>query len=140
MAKPQPAKKGTQTKTSAPFTSIALIQAVAEIFSKLVEQFGWPGASLIMIWVSIQIWATDGQKQQIIDLYILGSGFGLQWPSFVLAGLFVLVIFAQRRFYLRKIAELNDELAREGREKSALQAKLAGGDLQHAQSRTPGGH
>ena len=136
-------KSGSKSRTEAPsrpLARVALIQGVTQTFAKLIETFGWPGALLIVGWASIYLWATDDQKHRIIELYVLGTGIANKWPVVVSSIVFLVVLFAQRGFYLRKLALANEELAREGRAKSALQAQLSGIDLQHAQTRTPGGH
>lgn len=140
MARAPSARRVSAPKSEKAPRTVALIEAIAQVFSRLIENFGWPGALLIIGWISVYLWGTDDQKHRIIEMYVLGTGIAGMWPMVVSSVVFVLVLLAQRSFYLRKIGVINEELAREGREKSALQAQLSGRDLQHARTRTPGGH
>ena len=111
-------------------TGAVAIQSLASIFNNLVETVGVPGAVfLVLVWFVVN-YATTEQKQRIIDMYVLGTGVGRVWPQLVLSAIFVLVAFAMRYRYGVKLATLDAELDRMGREKSKLQAKLAGRELQ----------
>jgi hypothetical protein len=119
-----------------PSASAAAIQAVAGILTTLVETFGWPGATVILgFWFTVW-YATPEQKQRIIETYILGTGIARTWPIIILSVTFAVTALAQRRWYLKKIKNLTDEIEREGVEKSKLQDKKTVKKLQHAKTRT----
>src|SRR5260370_291656 len=112
------------------------IQGFAQIFTSLVETFGWPGASVVLAFWFVVWYATAEQKQRIIEVYVLGAGVSRVWPLLVLSLLFVAVVLAQYRLYKRKMALLSAELEREGQAKSALQGKQITKPLQHATTTT----
>ncbi len=113
---------------------IAAIQGFAQIFTSLVETFGWPGASVVLVFWFVVWYATTEQKQRIIETYILGTGISRIWPLLVLSFTFAAVVLAQHRLHKRKIAILSEELEREGKAKSRLQEGRMTKPLQHAQT------
>jgi hypothetical protein len=115
---------------------IAGIQGFAQIFTTLVETFGWPGASVVLTFWFVVWYATTEQKQRIIETYILGAGISRIWPLLVLSLVFVAVVLAQKRLYDRKTSVLSGELEREGQAKSRLQEKKITRPLQHAKTKT----
>jgi hypothetical protein len=120
--------------------SAATIQAIANIFTALVETFGWPGALVILTFWFIVWYATDEQKHRIIETYILGTGIAHMWPIIILSVTFAATAVAQRRWYVKKLEVLTKEIEREGVAKSELQGAQTGKQLQHAKSKTkPGG-
>src|SRR6266550_1754817 len=84
---------------------IAGIQAVASIFTALVETFGWPGASVVLTFWFVVWYATTEQKQRIIETYILGAGIGKTWPLLLMAFLFAATALAQARLYRKKVSK-----------------------------------
>jgi hypothetical protein len=123
-------------QSSAKNTADVAIQAFAQIFTSLVETFGWAGTLVVFSAWFVVRYATQEQKQRIIEQYILGTNIAQTWPLLVLGGTFVLVLLAQHRWYLRKLKVFTDEIEREGKIKSQLQSKLANRPLQHAKSKT----
>jgi hypothetical protein len=121
-------------------TAAAAIQALANVFTTLVETFGWPGATVILTFWFVVWYATDDQKHRIIERYVLGTGVAQTWPIIILSLTFGVTALAQRRWYLKKLNTLTKEIEREGEEKSTLQGKKTQRQLQHAKTRTkPGG-
>lgn len=119
-----------------PSKLVAGIQAFAQIFTSLVETFGWPGASVVLAFWFTVWYATTEQKQRIIETYVLGTGIGKTWPILVMALAFVATALAQRRFYENKMKRLSDEVEREGKAKTRLQEKQIARQLQHAKTTT----
>jgi hypothetical protein len=115
---------------------VAGIQALAQIFTVLVETFGWPGASVVLAFWFVVWYATAEQKQRIIETYILGVGISRIWPLLVLSLLCAAVVLAQKRLYDKKTSVLGGELEREGQAKSRLQEKKIAKPLQHAKTKT----
>lgn len=102
------------------------VVAWVDLFTTLVEKFGWPGALLLLGFAFITLGAGAGTKDEIIRRYVLGEGIELGWPLLVLAAFFLMVLFAQRRWYRHRLELMQEELTREGREKSLLQKRLLG--------------
>ena len=115
---------------------VALIEAVALVFTSLVETFGWPGATVILSFGFVIAYATTEQKQRIVETYVLGTGIGRLWPMLLLAFLFAATSLAQARLYKRKLAKMSAEIEREGKEKSSLQEKRLHKKLHHGQTTT----
>ena len=115
---------------------IAGIQGFAQIFTSLVETFGWPGASVVLAFWFVVWYATTEQKQRIIETYILGVGISRMWPLLVLSFAFAAVVLAQKRLYDRRSSLLSKELEREGQAKSRIQEQHITKPLQHAKTTT----
>ena len=111
---------------------LAWAQLAIHLLTTIIETFGWTGFVVLAFFFFIVHYATDAQKQEMIDLYVLGKGIGNIWPMVSIAGLFAVTSFAQHRWYKNKIKDLEEEVNREGHEKSKLQEKLIGKKLQHA--------
>jgi hypothetical protein len=123
-----------------PNAAAATVQAIANVFTTLVETFGWPGTTVILAFWFIVWYATPEQKQRIIETYILGAGISNTWPLIILSITFAVTTLAQRKWYTKKLKTLTGEIEREGEAKSLLQGKKAGKQLQHAKTKTkPGG-
>ena len=110
------------------------IQTLGQVFSTLVETFGWPGTLAILGFWFVVWYATAEQKQRIIEVYVLGSGIGRTWPILILSVVFAGTALAQRAWYKRRIRQLAEEVEREGKAKSKLQEKVSAKRLQHAES------
>jgi hypothetical protein len=119
-----------------PSKLVAGIQAFAQIFTSLVETFGWPGASVVLTFSFVVWYATAEQKQRIIETYILGTGIAKTWPILIMALMFAITALAQRRYYDNKLKKLSDEIEREGKAKTKLQEKRIARQLQHAKTTT----
>jgi hypothetical protein len=109
----------------------AIIVSVIRFFTTLVDRFGWPGAALIALGMSIQLWGTSEQKHQMVDMFILGKGMHTWWPMVVPSVAFVLLVWAQRETNKKEIKKIREEMRRIGAEKSALQEKLSQRRLRH---------
>jgi hypothetical protein len=125
------AHEGTSVPAADPSKNLQWVSHIFSFCTTVVEKFGWPGAFLFFGGLFIVWYATEEQKRSIIDLYVLGNGIGNVWPLILISGVFALTVFAQYRSYRSKVQELQDEIDREGRVKSALQEKLLGRSLQH---------
>src|ERR1051325_3004678 len=95
-----------------PTPGVAAIQAFADIFTTVVETFGWPGALVVLTFWFVVWYATDEQKQRIIETYILGSGVSRTLPIIILSVTFAATAGAQRRWYLKKLETPTKEIAR----------------------------
>jgi hypothetical protein len=109
----------------------AIIITVIRFFTTLVDRFGWPGAALFALGTAIQLWATPDQKQQMIDMYVLGKSMYSWWPLAAPSVVFVLLFWAQRELKNKEIRKIKDEMKRVGKKKSELQEKLTGRQLRH---------
>ena len=70
-------------------------------------------------------------------MYILGKGISQAVPMMVVSLVFLGVLFAQYRWYSKKLDTLEHENRRIGDEKSKLQEKLALRDFQHVADNQP---
>ena len=130
-AQDQVEKKPSAKTTSFGDNATYIIISAIRLFTALVERFGWPGAVLIALGVFTHLWSSEDQKHQIIDMYILGKGMHSWWPLAVPSIFFGLVVWAQYEMNKKKVKELTKEMRRIGAEKSALQERISGRDLQH---------
>lgn len=105
--------------------------ATANIVEALLDRFGWPGALLIYAIYFIERNATQGQKQDLIEMYLLGRGISTQYPLFIFAIILVCAFLAQRHYYRKKLKLMEQELARVGEWKTAHQEKQVGVPLHH---------
>jgi hypothetical protein len=124
-----PPQPPTQRRRGDNATAITI--TTIRFFTTVVDRFGWPGAALFGIGAALQLWTTTEQKQQIIDMYVLGKGMFSWWP---LAGptlLFILLVWAQKVLNKREVKKIKDEMRRVGKKKSELQEKLSGRQLRH---------
>ena len=129
-------EEAPEDRKGRPDAWIAVIQAFAQVFTSLVETFGWPGASVVLAFWFVVWYATTEQKQRIIETFVLGTGIGRVWPILVMSLMFVATTLAQYRLYAKKIQKRTDEIEREGKAKSALQEKRIATQLQHAKTTT----
>lgn len=104
----------------------------ASTIQTLLEKFGWPGLLVIFVMYLILFDATDNQRHELIDKYLLGHGIGDAYPIIIMGGLFLAVLFSQRHFYRKKLTLAEAELARIGSEKSSQQEKALGARLHHS--------
>jgi hypothetical protein len=131
-----PETKSPRKTSSQPGKFAVGIQSLARVINTLIETFGWPGTLLVLGFWFVVSYATAEQKQRIVEIYVLGTGISRLWPLLFLTVVFVTTLLAQRSYYVSKLKILSDEVEREGRLKSALQAELTQRQLQHAESRT----
>jgi hypothetical protein len=124
-----------KTEPSSPGAWLIIVAQATNVLTTIVETFGWTGAALAFFAWFIVRYATDEQKQAIIDKYVLGKDIGHVWPLILISAIFVAVAFAQHHWYKRSLGRLRAEVDREGSEKSKLQEKLLGRKLQHAQAK-----
>lgn len=109
--------------------------ASATVFNKLADVFGIPGTFLVLLWLSVQNWASADQKQRIIETYVLGTGLSQWWPCIAVTVLAGLLVWAYRDRSDKRVRLIREELDRCGAEKSALQQLVAGRKLEHSQSK-----
>ena len=104
----------------------------ATAIDAVVEKFGWPGLLVVFVMYMVLVHATDAQRHELIDKYLLGHGIGDVYPIIIMGGLFLAVLFSQRHFYRKKLTLAEAELARLGSEKSSQQEKALGARLHHS--------
>ena len=109
----------------------AIVIAVIQFFTTLVDRFGWPGAALIALSTALALWPTSAQHQEMVDMYILGKGMHSWYPLAVPSVVFVLLVWAQRETNKREVRKIKEEMRREGAQKSELQERLTGRRLRH---------
>jgi hypothetical protein len=105
--------------------------AFFDMLGTIVEKFGWPGTLVLFGMYFIERHATDHQKSEIVDMYVLGHGISHQWPIMVVSVVSIAALWAQKRHYGSKVAAINGRLDEAAAEKSRLQEELAGKKLNH---------
>lgn len=108
--------------------------AWAKIVEAVLDRFGWPGFIVAYGIYFVQQNATLEQKRALIDLYLLGHGIDIYYPLILLMCLWALAFFAQRTYYRKKLAVMENELKRLGQWKSDHQEKQIGTSLHHSES------
>jgi len=111
----------------------AVTITIVRFFTAIVERFGWPGAAIFLVFFCIQRWASDEQKREIIDKYILGKGMQEWWPFVIVSLFFLLLVWGQHVIYKRELGIKDAELKRVGKEKSGLQETSAGREWKHVE-------
>jgi hypothetical protein len=76
--------------------------------------------------------ASPAQKQDMIDMYILGRGIGHFYPLLAVGSLFTVTLFAQRFYYRKRIKLRDEEVRRLGEWKTEHQEKQIGVPLHHS--------
>jgi hypothetical protein len=100
--------------------------AICGLIETVLDRFGWPGALLIFFAAFVVHYGTTEQKTAIIDMYVLGKGVNVHYPLIVLGVVSVLVFFAQRYYFAKKMRQIKDELKRLGKWKTDHQEKEIG--------------
>jgi hypothetical protein len=86
------------------------LSSLTGIIITLIRTFGWPGTLLVLGFYFVNSHATAEQKQSIISIYILGEGISQRWPILVVSVVFILVLFAQRKWHDHDTQKLRDSL------------------------------
>lgn len=115
----------------------ALLLSTLNLLKAYIEHFGWPGSFIIFACGFVVAYATDQQKQEIIDLYVLGKSITQIWPIIVLSAVFFALTYAQYRWHKKAMNVSESEIRRIGAEKSKLQEQLAKRELQHVETNKP---
>lgn len=106
-----PKKKSRKSRRRAGNLSIILSGAI-ELFTVLIDRFGWPGAILILSYIFVERHATDSQKQEIIDKFLLGHGISEIYPLVILGIIATALLAAQRFYWKKKVGVLEHEIKR----------------------------
>jgi len=112
--------------------------AWAGVIERLIDKCGLTGAFLIFISIFVVVYASPEQKQDIINLFVLGRGIHAFYPTLVAAVVFVLLLFGQQFYFDRRIRKLQLELARVGQWKSDHQQTQTVEPLHHSRNVQPG--
>jgi hypothetical protein len=119
-------KKGV-SKTEA---GTALAVAVFDLVARVVDRFGWPGGTVLLLFTFVEMHGTDPQKHEIIDMLIhpdSPGGRSIGIIVLLVAGIFV----AQHHYWKRKMRAAQLEIARLAEWKSEYQQTLIPVDLHH---------
>lgn len=92
----------------------------------VVDKFGWAGSFLIAIMLFIFAYATREQKERMIETYVLGNSPQRVAPLVILSLTFLLVLFAQAKWYNRTKKRLEDRIVESEKEKLELRNKIKG--------------
>lgn len=106
-----PPKKSRKSRRRAGNLS-KLLSGVIDLFSVLIDRFGWPGAFLILAYISVERWATSDQKQAIIEKYVLGVGISEVYPLIILGIIAAALLAAQRYHWKKRVGVLEYEIKR----------------------------
>jgi hypothetical protein len=103
----------------------------ANVLSVVVQTFGWPGTVLAFVGAFVLRYASDEQKRDIVDRYVLGRGISEIFPIIGVVILAALVVGAQSWSHKKTLALKDAEIKRIGDEKSQLQELMAKKTLAH---------
>jgi hypothetical protein len=106
-----------------------------EIATNAIDKLSLPGFFIILLAYVFVIFATHKQKEEFIDLYILGKGMQGYTPFWVILILFALILFAQRALFNKRERVLRDEIERLGAWKTAHQEMDAERNLRHTRNK-----
>ena len=105
-------------------------RALLLLVAALIEAYGLPGLLLIYGIYYLEEHVSSKQHEQLVNMYLLGQG--AHWfPAAVVTIIAVVVVFAQRRWYDKRLKEKDRELIRVGDEKSKLQEQRIDAPLHH---------
>jgi len=109
----------------------AAFGAFADVITSLVDRIGLTGAVFFAVFWFVITSATDAQRQQIIDRYLLWKDLSGFYPVLVLAVVSAAVVVGQHHYYRRKLKVKNDEIDRLSDWKSNHQQGEIDGPLHH---------
>src|SRR5215467_9249489 len=84
--------------------------AWAGVFEKLIEKVGLTGAFLVFCCIFVVIYASPQQKNEIIDLFVLGRGIRALYPTVVASAVFLALLVGQQFYFNRRIRLMEIEL------------------------------
>lgn len=101
--------------------------------TEVLDRGGMAAVAFVMIYVFVDRHATEDQKHEIIDKYILGQGITDAYAVALVGVVALLIIIAQGHVYRQKVRELQGEVERLSAWKSAYQDKNLPVDLHHTE-------
>ncbi|NVM57855.1 MAG: hypothetical protein HWN51_07035 [Desulfobacterales bacterium] len=111
-----------------------LLSGAIELFTVLIDRFGWPGAFIILAYISVERWATPDQKRAIIEKYVLGVGISEVYPLIILCIVAAALLAAQHYHWKKRVGVLEYEIKRLAEWKSAYQDANIDATLHHSQA------
>lgn len=107
----------------------SILGSLVELFTTLIERFGWPGAVTILIYSFVQQYATLEQKRRLIEIYLLSKNCNVKIG--IALGCFV-ILYLLQAYHFRKLIETKQgEIDRLSAWRNAHQEKLIDTDLHH---------
>lgn len=99
-------------------------QLIVSIFEYL-GKFGFPGIVIMLIFIFVRNSATDEQKREMVDMYILWKGGGKDFKNLIGISIFGgILMVGMQAFYRRRLRLKDERIKKLGQEKSKLQQKL----------------
>lgn len=83
-----------------------------DLFTVLIERFGWPGTFLILAYISVERWATSDQKRAMIQKYVLGEGISEVYPWIIIGIIAAALLAAQHHHWKKRVGVLEHEIQR----------------------------
>ena len=114
-------------------------KAWAGVFEKLIEKVGLTGAFLVFVCIFVAMYASQEQKKEIIDLFILGHGIRALYPTLVASAVFLTLLIGQQFYFGKRIHQMDRELTRLGQWKTDHQEQQLGVPLHHSRGGHPEG-
>ncbi len=127
--------KGAKSRAPSQWTRAIVepILGLFELFSRIIDRFGWPGLALILGFYFVERNATAEQKTEIINIYILGQGMEHSYVVGVICVVALLIFFAQDYYWRRKDKILREEIDRLAKWKSLHQQEGIDTNLHHTE-------
>lgn len=127
----------TKKKPSgSPVALAELIRGIFDVLSTAIERFGWPGATVLLAYVFIELHASVAQKREFIELLLHPEKGSAAFA--VLLVLSALVFFAQDRYWKQRESAKDREIKRLADWKSEQQQRQIGRGLHHTKNEEAG--
>jgi apolipoprotein N-acyltransferase len=106
------------------------------LLGECVRVFGWPGVVIFVYFYILLKFSTDRQKEELIDLYFLGKDIGKFYWMMAICILVIIVFFAQRNYYKKKIKIKDEEIKRISKWKTNYQERTINKNLHHTDKKS----
>lgn len=111
-------------------TGVLLARAVFDLTARAIDRFGWPGGTVLLLIVFIELHATDAQKHEIIDMLIHPDSPGGRAIAFLVV-VTATIFVAQHHYWKRKLEAAQREIVRLAEWKTQHQQKQLPVELHH---------
>jgi hypothetical protein len=103
-----------------------------DLMARVIDRFGWPGGTVILVFIFVEAHGTPSQKHEIIDMLIhpdSPGGRAIALLVLLTSGIFV----AQHHYWKRKMKTMQKEIDRLAEWKTQHQQERIPVDLHHTQ-------
>jgi hypothetical protein len=107
-----------------------------DLMARVIDRFGWPGGTVILVFIFVEVHGTPSQKHEIIDMLIhpdSPGGRAIALLVLLTSGIFV----AQHHYWKQKLRTMQKEIDRLAEWKTQHQQERMPVDLHHTERTVP---